>query len=79
MWNMWNMHGWGLPFSSFGFMIIGGIIRLALFGLVIYFLIKFIKIGAGNNSTAIEILKQRYASGEISKEEYEEKLKILKK
>ena len=46
----------------------------------ILFLIKFAVDRSSSQSggpSAIEILKRRYASGEISKEEYEEKKKEL--
>ena len=46
----------------------------------IVFLVKWIsgqKTQTNNEDTALEILKKRYASGEISKEEFEEKKKDL--
>ncbi len=36
------------------------------------------KIGREEEGSALEILEKRYASGEISKEEYEEKREVLK-
>ncbi len=50
---------------------------LVIIGLVL--LIKYLWEGGGTKraDSAIEILKRRYASGEISKEEFEEKKKDL--
>lgn len=48
--------------------------------LAIVFLVKWIsdqKGGARREESALDILKKRYASGEISKEEFEEKKKQL--
>jgi len=76
-----EMHNWfGIPFAgTWVVMIIGALLKLAFYGVVIYFIIKLINNSGGKNSPAIELLKQRYAKGEINKEEYEEKLRILKK
>lgn len=61
----------------------GGILGLILIAIVAYFLIKYLtknKDGlntVNRESRAIEILKERYASGEISEEEYKNKLNKL--
>ena len=65
--------GWGFPFM--------GIIFFILFVLLIVYLIRTISSG-GDNSTAssdsaIEILKQRYARGEIDEKTYDEMLKRI--
>lgn len=67
-----GMDEWG--HMSWGY---GGVfmwlIFLALIGFVIYFVVrgeKWVKRG-GNEETALEILKKRYAKGEITKQEYD--------
>jgi putative membrane protein len=62
-------HGWGMGW--------GWIIGLAVLVLIIWLLVK---VTSQNNSqkqsgskSALDILKERYAKGEISKEEYKEK------
>jgi putative membrane protein len=67
----WQGYGYGYGFNWFGalFRIILAIIFLALIAFGIYYLV-----GAGRlapSSRSLEILKERYAKGEISKEEYE--------
>ncbi len=59
-----------------------GIIWLVAAGLIVW-LIVYLARGKQNQAdvssvSALEILKKRYASGEVSKEEFEEKQKGLK-
>jgi putative membrane protein len=72
------MDGYGYGMSS-GMWILGAIFWiLILVGLVL--LIKYLWEGAGAKraqESALEILKKRYAKGEINKEEFEEKKKDL--
>ncbi len=67
--------GWGFPFM--------GIIFFILFVLLIVYLIRIISSGGDNNTassdSAIEILKQRYARGEIDEKTYDEMLKRINK
>ncbi len=67
--------GYGMMSGSFW--IIGLIFwLLVLIGLVL--LIKYLwEGGAKKEESALELLKKRYARGEISKEEFEEKKKDL--
>jgi putative membrane protein len=71
----WGNHGWGMGFGWF-FMI-------AFLILVVLGIIYLIKVIAGDakkgerEETALDILKKRYARGEINKEEFEEKKKDL--
>ncbi len=70
----WN-YGWGMGFGWL-FMIIFWV--LVVLGVV--YLLKLVSGGARREEkrdTALDILKQRYAKGEITKEEFEEKKKDL--
>lgn len=69
------MGGWGI------FMMI---ILVILIVIIVYAVMKLVQ-GGSNNATsqnsrdeALEILNQRYAKGELSDEEYQQKKKILK-
>ena len=72
------MDGYGYGMSS-GMWILGLIFWiLILVGLIL--LIKYLWEGAGTKrmgESALEVLKKRYARGEISKEEFEDKKKDL--
>jgi putative membrane protein len=74
------MGGWGMGWFGGIFMIVFWI--LILVGLV--FLIKWVvqstsrgQAGGSSSNRALEILKERYARGEIDKTEFEEKTKVL--
>jgi putative membrane protein len=69
------MYGYGM---GYGLWFLGNIFWILVFiGLVL--LIKYLWKGGriGEEESALEILKKRYAKGEINKEEYEEKKKDL--
>lgn len=70
---------------NMGFGFFGGAVFVFLFWILValgvIYLIKYL-VGTGKDSErkadrAVEILKERYAKGEISKEEYEQKKKEL--
>jgi putative membrane protein len=74
------MGGWGIGWFGGIFMIIFWV--LVLVGLI--FLIKWliqstnrVKSDAGRGNSALEILKERYARGEIDTAEFEERKKVL--
>ena len=71
-WGAGNMMGW------FG----GGIMMVAFWVLFIVFIVWVVREISGKNSqsssTALDILKERYAKGEIGKEEFEAKKKDIK-
>ncbi|WP_427340030.1 SHOCT domain-containing protein [Caloranaerobacter sp. DY30410] len=61
----------------------GGILGLLLLGIVVYFIFRYANERRYNGNygydknDALEILKERYARGEITEEEYERKKKML--
>ena len=65
-----HMFGWGLG---------GGIMMILFWVLAIIFIVWIVREINGKNSrsNALEILKKRYAKGEINKKEFEEKKKDL--
>lgn len=68
----WDM-GIGMVFGVvFWIALISGIVLLAVWGAQ-----KALGTGPGQKDSALEILKKRYARGEISKAEYEEKKRDL--
>lgn len=76
---MWGQHMYGLGWGGW---LLGGLMMLLFWGGIIalvFFAIRAFS-GSGNQATskqtnndenALDILKKRYAGGEISKEEYE--------
>lgn len=74
------MYGYG--FAPFHF--IGSAISIIFWLIVIVFILKVVKRGRrghwegwGEHKTAMGLLRERFAKGEISKEEYEEKKRVL--
>ena len=47
------------------------IVMIALIGVLVYFLIQLPKAKTGSMETPLEILKKRYARGEITKEDFD--------
>lgn len=71
-WGIGNMMGW------YG----GGIVMIVSWALFIGLIVWVVREASGrhsrhSSSAALDILKERYAKGEISKEEFEEKKKGL--
>ncbi|TSD03425.1 MAG: putative membrane protein [Parcubacteria group bacterium Athens0714_16] len=58
----------------------GGIMMIIFWGIIIYFIVWLVrsnKTSEVDNKKALDILKERYARGEIEKKEFEEKKKDL--
>ncbi len=68
-----NVPGWHHP-MMYGGGLFMWIFNIVLFGLVVYFIVKFLRNTAGssvNRDNPLDILKGRLAKGEITKEEFE--------
>ena len=80
----WRGHGWGMM-GGYGGGWLGSLIMVAFWIAVvvgIVFLIRWLVVstkggGSGSEESAIEILKKRYARGEIDKKEFDQKKKDL--
>ena len=79
------MH-WGYGYGSgmgFGMLLWWAVIiigiALSVYGLISLFRGQAGKTGFFNNNRPLEILKERFANGELSEEEYEQKKQILLK
>jgi putative membrane protein len=73
--------GWGYEQGLFHWRGIMGLLFLAAVGLIVYLVVrgetKRKHTGDGDAATPLEIVKKRYARGEISREEYEQLKKDL--
>lgn len=84
---MWGWDGFG-PGYGYGWMAFFGPLFMILFwGLIIWGIVTLVRAAAGKEDrmiggtkkedSALAVLRERYAKGEISKEEFEEKKKGL--
>ena len=84
----WQYGGWGMMgpgmMGGFGWMWLMPIFFIIFWGLVIWGIVALVRGLSGSRDSdssktdsALEVLKKRYARGEINKEEYEEKKKDL--
>jgi putative membrane protein len=73
----WMMGGYGMGWFGGIFMVIFWIAVVIGFVFLIRWLVQSTRGGAGSTESALEILKQRYAKGEIDKKEFEQKKKDL--
>ncbi|MDA8087077.1 MAG: SHOCT domain-containing protein [Nitrospiraceae bacterium] len=79
---LWNGYGAGPGMMWYGFGVLGWLMMIAIWVLVVAGLIYLVRWLArpsnrGGQETALDLLKKRYAKGEISKEEFEEKKKDI--
>ncbi len=79
----WGMMGPGMM-GGFGWMWFMPIFMILFWGLIIWGVVALVRGLSGSRSadspkaeSALDVLKRRYARGDISKEEYEEKKKDL--
>lgn len=75
------MHGWGMGGYSMVFMVLFWVVLIAGVVLLVRYLMTSTRGVSGTakdeRSNALDILKERYARGEIDKEEFEEKKKDI--
>ncbi len=84
----WQSGGWGMmgPYmmGGFGWMWLMPVFSIVVLGLIIWAIVAAVRSSTASRvrdsaktDSALEVLKMRYARGEISKEEYEEKKRDL--
>lgn len=76
--------GYWSPMSGWGHMLFGGLMMLAFWGGIIILVVLLVRWlsspqpgDRGAGSTALRILEERFARGEIDKEEFEERKRYL--
>ena len=78
---MWDLggHGWGwIGVGMVHMLLFWGLIILAIIALVRFLSTSPNTNGDGLNKTPLDILKERFARGEIDVEEFEERKRLLK-
>jgi putative membrane protein len=76
MWWNWNNWGWGMGLMMFiGVVFWGGIIALIVWGITR--LARHETHSGGGRLSPLDIARERYAKGEITKEQYEQLKKDL--
>jgi len=73
----WMMGGYGMGWFGGIFMLIFWIAVVIGIVFLIRWLVQSTRGGVGSSESALEILKRRYAKGEIDKKEFEQKKKDL--
>jgi putative membrane protein len=78
-WYGYGPHMWGAvpPFPFFFLMPLFGLLWLGLLILGVYFVVRAVRNQGRPGSRAREILEERFARGELSSQEYHERLQQL--
>jgi putative membrane protein len=74
----WNGHGWGMGFGWI-FMVLFWVLVIVGTVFLVRWIVSYGQKGQGMQSseTPLDILKKRYAKGEISREQYEQMKKDI--
>jgi putative membrane protein len=74
---------WGYYGNSFGWGIIGWLMMIVMMALpvalIVWVIYKISNSGSQNGKSVLDVLKERYAKGEIDRKEFEEKKKDIEK
>jgi putative membrane protein len=79
-------HGWGWHDAGWGHMIFGGFMMIVFWGGIIVLVVLLVRWLSGGHPQVeafqrskppLQILQERFAKGEIDKEEYEERKRLL--
>ena len=76
--NNWNgFVGWGMGFGFIFMLLFWGLIILGIVTLIRWLMTQSPTSRSPDNKTPLEIVQERYARGEIDREEYEQKKRDL--
>jgi len=78
MMNEWgNIGGWGMGFGIVFMLLFWGLIILGVVALIRWLLTQSSPSRSSRDKTPLEIVQERYARGEIEREEFEQKKRDL--
>lgn len=79
MMNDWNgFGGWGMGLGFIFMLLLWGLVILGIAALIRWLMAQPIPIQSPRDKSPLEIVQERYARGEIDREEYEQKMRDLK-
>lgn len=68
-----NMNGWGMGFGGIGMVLFWVLIIAGIVALVKWFAAASPRDDSSREKTTLDVIKERYARGEIYREEFEQK------
>lgn len=78
MMNNWNgFWGWGMGMGFIFMLLFWGFIALGIAALIRWLMTQSLPSRSSRDKTPLEIVQERYARGEIDREEYEQKKRDL--
>ncbi len=79
MWHdAWEHGGWGMGFAFIPMLLFWILVFTAIVLLVRYLLRQVSAVQAEEQDTAIKLLRERFARGDIDQQEFEQRLSVLK-